>query len=57
MALDLLSQKNVLRFMLQPLHKGFQDKNAYVRNTAAMASTALFELDPLFILGKTRKVV
>jgi len=43
--------------MLQPLHKGFQDKNAYVRNTAAMASTALFELDPLFILGKTRKVV
>ncbi|GJJ70014.1 hypothetical protein EMPS_02363 [Entomortierella parvispora] len=36
--------------MLQPLNKGFQDKNAYVRNTAAMASISLFELDPLFVL-------
>ncbi|KAG0042347.1 AP-4 complex subunit beta-1 [Gryganskiella cystojenkinii] len=45
-----LGQKNVLRFMLQPLHKGFQDKNAHVRNTAAMASITLFELDPAFVL-------
>ncbi|KAF9436975.1 AP-4 complex subunit beta-1 [Entomortierella beljakovae] len=45
-----LSQKSVLRFMLQPLNKGLHDKNAHVRKTAAMACISLFELDPLFVL-------
>lgn len=38
--------------MLQPLNKGFQDKNAHVRKTSAMACISLFELDPVFVLGK-----
>ncbi|KAF9207015.1 AP-4 complex subunit beta-1 [Haplosporangium sp. Z 27] len=36
--------------MLQPLSKGFQDKNANVRKTTAMACISLFELDPVFVL-------
>ncbi|KAI8596510.1 armadillo-type protein, partial [Dissophora ornata] len=43
-------QRSVLRFLLQPLNKGFQDKNAHVRKTAAMACISLFELDPVFVL-------
>lgn len=39
-----------MRFMLQPLNKGLQDKNANVRKTAAMACISLFELDPAFVL-------
>ncbi|KAF9299040.1 AP-4 complex subunit beta-1 [Linnemannia elongata] len=46
-----LGQRSVMRFMLQPLSKGFQDKNANVRKTAAMACISLFELDPAFVLG------
>ncbi|KAF9186734.1 AP-4 complex subunit beta-1 [Haplosporangium sp. Z 11] len=45
-----LGQKSVLRFMLQPLNKGLQDKNAHVRKTAAMACISLFELDSAFVL-------
>ncbi|KAG0201294.1 AP-4 complex subunit beta-1 [Mortierella sp. NVP41] len=45
-----LGQRSVMRFMLQPLNKGFQDKNANVRKTAAMACIPLFELDPAFVL-------
>ncbi|KAG0289480.1 AP-4 complex subunit beta-1, partial [Dissophora globulifera] len=45
-----LGQKSLLRFLLQPLNKGFQDKNAHVRKTAAMACISLFELDPVFVL-------
>ncbi|KAG0001974.1 AP-4 complex subunit beta-1 [Entomortierella chlamydospora] len=45
-----LGQRSVLRFMLQPLSKGFQDKNAHVRKTAAMACISIFELDPVFVL-------
>ncbi|KAG0082394.1 AP-4 complex subunit beta-1 [Podila epicladia] len=45
-----LGQKSVFRFMLQPLNKGFQDKNAHVRKTSAMACISLFELDPGFVL-------
>ncbi|KAG0325607.1 AP-4 complex subunit beta-1 [Podila horticola] len=45
-----LGQKSVFRFMLQPLNKGFQDKNAHVRKTSAMACISLFELDPVFVL-------
>ncbi|KAF9582089.1 AP-4 complex subunit beta-1 [Lunasporangiospora selenospora] len=45
-----LGQKSVLRFMLQPLNSGLQDKNAHVRKTAAMACISLHELDPLFVL-------
>ncbi|KAF9115470.1 AP-4 complex subunit beta-1 [Mortierella sp. AM989] len=45
-----LGQRSVLRFMLQPVSKGFQDKNAHVRKTAAMACISLFELDPAFVL-------
>lgn len=43
--------------MLQPLNKGFQDKNAHVRKTSAMACISLFELDPVFVLGKTKRMV
>ncbi|KAG0377051.1 AP-4 complex subunit beta-1 [Mortierella sp. AD032] len=43
-----LGQRSVMRFMLQPLNKGFQDKNANVRKTAVMACISLFELDPAF---------
>ncbi|KAF9123729.1 AP-4 complex subunit beta-1 [Mortierella sp. 14UC] len=46
-----LGQRSVMRFMLQPLNKGFQDKNANVRKTAVMACISLFELDPTFVLG------
>ncbi|KAG0258247.1 AP-4 complex subunit beta-1, partial [Mortierella polycephala] len=49
-SLGLLFQKSVLRFMLQPLNKGLQDKNAHVRKTAAMACISLFELDSAFVL-------
>ncbi|KAF9958489.1 AP-4 complex subunit beta-1 [Mortierella alpina] len=45
-----LGQRSVLRFMLQPLNTGFQDKNAHVRKTAAMACISLYELDPMFVL-------
>ncbi|KAI8359424.1 armadillo-type protein [Mortierella sp. GBAus27b] len=45
-----LGQKSLLRFTLQPLNKGFQDKNAHVRKTAVMACISLFELDPVFLL-------
>ncbi|KAG0197013.1 AP-4 complex subunit beta-1, partial [Mortierella sp. GBA30] len=45
-----LGQRSVLRFMLQPLNTAFQDKNAYVRKTAAMACISLYELDPMFVL-------
>ncbi|KAI7830299.1 armadillo-type protein [Gamsiella multidivaricata] len=45
-----LGQRSVLRFLLQPLSKGFQDKNAHVRKTAVMACISLFELDPIFVL-------
>ncbi|KAK3818628.1 MAG: armadillo-type protein [Benniella sp.] len=45
-----LGQKSVLRFTLQPLNKGFQDKNAHVRKTAALVCISLFELDPVFVL-------
>ncbi|KAF9383913.1 AP-4 complex subunit beta-1 [Podila verticillata] len=45
-----LGQKSVFRFMLQPLNKGFQDKNAHVRKTSAMACISMFELDPVFVL-------
>ncbi|KAG0036543.1 AP-4 complex subunit beta-1 [Podila clonocystis] len=45
-----LGQKSVFRFMLQPLNKGFQDKNAHVRKTSAMACISLFEIDPVFVL-------
>jgi hypothetical protein len=34
------------------LNKGFQDKNAHVRKTAALVCISLFELDPVFVLGK-----
>ncbi|KAF9173984.1 AP-4 complex subunit beta-1 [Mortierella sp. AD010] len=47
---DLDPIRSVLRFMLQPLSKGFQDKNAHVRKTAAMACISIFELDPVFVL-------
>ncbi|KAF9551127.1 AP-4 complex subunit beta-1 [Mortierella hygrophila] len=46
-----LGQRSVMRFMLQPLNKGFHDKNANVRKTAVMACISLFELDPSFFLG------
>ncbi|KAF9983591.1 AP-4 complex subunit beta-1 [Mortierella antarctica] len=45
-----LGQRSVLRFMLQPLNTGFQDKNAHVRKTAAMACISLYELDQMFVL-------
>ncbi|KAF9404680.1 hypothetical protein BGZ94_004011, partial [Podila epigama] len=45
-----LGRKSLLQFMLQPLHRGFEDKNAHVRKTAAMACISLFELDPEFVL-------
>ncbi|KAF9297609.1 AP-4 complex subunit beta-1 [Mortierella antarctica] len=45
-----LGRKSVFRFMLQPLNKGFQDKNAHVRKTSAMACISLFEVDPVFVL-------
>ncbi|CAO3564057.1 unnamed protein product [Mortierella alpina] len=45
-----LGQRSVLRFMLQPLNTGFQDKNAHVRKTAVMACISLYELDPMFVL-------
>ncbi|KAF9956389.1 AP-4 complex subunit beta-1 [Mortierella alpina] len=45
-----LGQRSVLRFMLQPLNTGFQDKNAHVRKTAAMACISLYELDYMFVL-------
>ncbi|KAI1320610.1 AP-4 complex subunit beta-1 [Mortierella claussenii] len=45
-----LGQRSVLRFMLQPLNKAFQDKNAHVRKTAVMACISLFHLDPTFVL-------
>ncbi|KAG0275418.1 AP-4 complex subunit beta-1 [Linnemannia exigua] len=48
---DLDPTRSVMRFMLQPLNKGFQDKNANVRKTAVMACISLFELDPAFVLG------
>lgn len=46
-----------MRFMLQPLNKGFQDKNANVRKTAALACISLFELDPVFVLGKFKNTI
>ncbi|KAF9357920.1 AP-4 complex subunit beta-1 [Mortierella sp. AD094] len=52
-----LGQRSVLRFMLQPLSKGFQDKNAHVRKTAAMACISIFELDPIFVLDRETQVV
>ncbi|KAF8948580.1 AP-4 complex subunit beta-1 [Haplosporangium gracile] len=52
-----LGQKSVMRFMLQPLNKGFQDKNANVRKTAAVACISLFELDPAFVLGKSHQSI
>ncbi|KAF9936662.1 AP-4 complex subunit beta-1 [Mortierella alpina] len=33
-----------------PLNTGFQDKNAHVRKTAAMACISLYELDQMFVL-------
>ncbi|KAF9976932.1 AP-4 complex subunit beta-1 [Actinomortierella ambigua] len=45
-----LGQKNVLRFMLQPLYKGLRDKNAHVRKTAVIGCISIFELDPPFVL-------
>ncbi|KAF9925654.1 AP-4 complex subunit beta-1 [Linnemannia zychae] len=45
-----LGQRSVMRFMLQPLNKGLQDKNANVRKTAALACISIFELDPTFVL-------